>query len=111
MFCPGCGANNEDGARFCYRCGRRLADGTEKVPAVYGSLEVGNCKDSKGNDCKLLWSITSIDSRPDGLAIGYDIRVAGQTGCSVALAADSKVVTEQMTAGKPGSYVEGGDGR
>src|SRR5437867_678582 len=33
MFCPGCGANNEDGSRFCYRCGRRLADGTEQVPA------------------------------------------------------------------------------
>ncbi|HEX5139670.1 MAG TPA: zinc ribbon domain-containing protein [Dehalococcoidia bacterium] len=32
MFCPGCGTNNEDGARFCYRCGRRLSDGSSDQP-------------------------------------------------------------------------------
>ena len=33
MFCPGCGANNEPGARFCFECGRRLLEGEEKPRA------------------------------------------------------------------------------
>jgi hypothetical protein len=27
MFCPKCGSNNEDGARFCFSCGQRMTDG------------------------------------------------------------------------------------
>src|SRR5262245_3102312 len=32
MFCPVCGANNEAGARFCYRCGRQLTEAGEQAP-------------------------------------------------------------------------------
>ncbi len=202
MFCPGCGANNESGVRFCYRCGRALTDGQEQpaqtgpawrdfrepqpepqpevpspltlpepplapqvvvglppkprrfptavaialagvvaaavvggylvvrpgqskqpggpttVPvrpssgaAALGSLEVTNCKDSRGADCKLHWDITAIEMKSDGLAISYQVKAIGQAGCSVPLLADKQVIEDQQNQGKPGTFVEGGEGR
>src|SRR5688572_29886497 len=32
MFCPKCGSNNEDGARFCFSCGQRMTDGAAQTP-------------------------------------------------------------------------------
>jgi hypothetical protein len=32
MFCPKCGSNNEDGARFCFSCGTRMTDGSTQAP-------------------------------------------------------------------------------
>lgn len=37
MFCPHCGTNNEDTVRFCFKCGKRLREDTEKA-AVEGPL-------------------------------------------------------------------------
>jgi hypothetical protein len=40
MFCPRCGANNEENQRFCYNCGNRLETATqpEATPAAQGTF-------------------------------------------------------------------------
>ena len=44
MFCPRCGANNEDGTRFCYSCGRRFA--TDNAPAPASGPDWSDFRDS-----------------------------------------------------------------
>jgi hypothetical protein len=204
LFCPGCGSNNDDQARFCYRCGRQLHTGTEApqsgpawrdfveparepepeppppepppppplpppqvvigkpkrelpiaalITAIFGlgifggagygilyavqnidtnSLPfIGNennaaaetkapvilisltsaCKDSKGQDCNLIWDVTSIKAEVSGLRIAYELRATGQSGCSVAIEADNGLTGKIETTGRPGPHLEGARGR
>jgi hypothetical protein len=70
------------------------------------------CKDSNGRDCRTAFDIISVSSAGSGgIAVRYQLRVTGQQGCSARIAADKDVLAAEQTAGKPGIYLEGGQGR
>jgi hypothetical protein len=206
LFCPGCGTNNQDNVRFCYRCGRQLHDGTSQptqsgpawqdfveapptpelipepppvlvqpelppleslpaqvvlgvprrelpiatvaglvlafaalvgigfgayyalqnldkdslglsggsgtstAPAILVSL-TSTCKDTKSQDCNLVWDLTSVQAGADGLRIDYEVRATGQAGCSVVIQPDQAVTAHFEGLGRPGPFVEGARGR
>lgn len=39
MFCPSCGVKNEEGGKFCFKCGTKLVNNVEKV-IVNNSINV-----------------------------------------------------------------------
>ena len=61
IYCPDCGAKNEEGARFCNSCGRQLEDVSEAKTAA-DPAQIGDQKDSAG---RLI--------ADDGLPIGEDL--------------------------------------
>jgi hypothetical protein len=61
IYCPACGAQNDDSARFCDSCGRSLADVAEATAVTRPTMR-GDQKDAQG---RLLAS--------DGRAVGDDI--------------------------------------
>ena len=69
------------------------------------------CKDSSGRDCRTAFSIVSVTPGNGGIAVGYQLRVTGQQGCSARFTADKDALAAEQTAGKPGIYLEGGQGR
>lgn len=60
IFCPDCGSQNDDDARFCDNCGRRLDD--VKSTQVTAAPQRGDEKDSEG---RILGD--------DGLPVGEDL--------------------------------------
>lgn len=61
IYCPACGEQNDDTARFCDNCGRSLSDVTEAASVTRPTMR-GDQKDAQG---RLLAS--------DGRAVGDDI--------------------------------------
>ena len=61
IYCPDCGAKNEEDARFCNSCGRALDD-VEEVKAAADPAQIGDQKDREG---RLI--------AHDGLPVGEDL--------------------------------------
>jgi hypothetical protein len=81
-----------------------------RVPAILVSL-TSTCKDTKGQDCNLVWDITSIKPDAAGLRVDYELKPTGQSGCSVAIDSDEGVIVRVEATGRPGPYLEGARGR
>ncbi len=61
IYCPDCGTQNDDGARFCDNCGRRLDD-VQHASAATEPTTLGDQKDREG---RLI--------ADDGLPVGEDL--------------------------------------
>jgi hypothetical protein len=79
-------------------------------PKILVSL-TSTCKDTKGQDCNLVWDVTSVEKSATGLRVSYDLRATGQADCSVAIEADKALAARLEQAGRPGPFVEGARGR
>lgn len=61
IYCPDCGSANDDGARFCDNCGRRLDD----VKATQSAGQAPLPRDQKDHEGRIL--------ADDGLPVGDDL--------------------------------------
>ena len=73
MICPRCGANNQDGSKFCVNCGAQLFNPNYNVPPMQQSYNQYQWKRQKGEFYKKTWVLvlSSIFIPPLGIAFSW----------------------------------------
>jgi hypothetical protein len=83
---------------------------TPQAATILASLS-RPCRDSAGQPCNLVWDLTAVAARQDGVLVHYEVRADGAIGCKVAFESDGAIATRLDAEGRPGPFLEGGRGR
>ncbi len=84
MYCGHCGAENEDGAKFCKSCGKELTPSNAKVTKVEAKSETNN--NASTNTAQPSQVVEKIKSLPKNTLIGICAGVVGLLVIIIAIA-------------------------